>query len=572
MSLSSNKRSREEALLEDEDVGDEEDVLAGGIPEDLPDEIDEEEILRMLAQADEVEVEQLTAQTLKKTILTLERKLKVNQELRIKHAEDPAAFADSEIELNEQILKLRELSTAPELYATFLELKGLQLLLKCMAHVNTDIGLCVLDVLNALTETDNFSAPLAANNEPPKNLQNGGSSSSSKPQETATDSLEVGEKFVDALVKANVGEMVVEMLFRVDEAQSEEDAKGITDAFGFIENLVEIKPDAIAVFAKIKKFHTWLLKRLRSEKVDQNKAYASEILAIVLQNNTDALDNFGDGVEKLLKGIAVYRKRDLEDNVEIEYAENMFDCLCQLLLQAKHQQAFCDAQGAELMVRIMNRGSYAAKLAVKLCDMACRGHKQNCDLFVEKLGLKPLFAFFMRKGLKKKDFAESEEYILGLIHSISRWCSGNCQARLMNKFTENGFEKLQRLFEIHVEFSQRLKLADDQRQEGRLLIAEEMELDAEDIYLERCDDGLATLQQADLIIVRLANMGNRQLAEAVQSLFGIKGVPKEEFRETVEEYCSHLDEELGAKEKKEVLRYLKEVVPVTKQAGTANNA
>ena len=48
---------------------------------DLPDEIAEDEILRMLAEADNVQA--LTAQSLKKLVLQLERKLKTNQELRI---------------------------------------------------------------------------------------------------------------------------------------------------------------------------------------------------------------------------------------------------------------------------------------------------------------------------------------------------------------------------------------------------------------------------------------------------------------------------------------------------------
>eukprot|EP00392_Amoebophrya_sp_AT5.2_P002235 g2240.t1 len=536
---------------------------------DLPDEIGEDEILRMLAEADNVQVEALTAQSLKKLVLQLERKLKTNQELRIKFADDPEKFADSEVELNDQLLKFRDLATAPDLYATFSnpkELNGVNLLLRAMAHANTDIVLCVLDVLAALTEPDNFDDALMGGNE-----EVGGSSSSSSTNVNGAGAGgaaagSVGERFADTLMGANLAEMLIDALSRIDETASEEDAKGVQDVFSLVENLVEIKP------ACQRKFIAFLLKRVRRDEgqgggnssnsgVDSNKAAAAEILSIFLSNDAEFRAAFDQGsIEKLLRSVAVYRKKDCVDSVEIEFAENVFDCLCHLMLDEAGRKGFGKAQGVELMIRIMLQGNYVSKLAVKLTDMAVRGSREGCNIFVEKMGLKPLFAFFMRKGMKKKDFAESEEFVLGLIHSIARHATANSQARLMNKFVENQFEKLQRLFEVHTEFSQRVKLADEQRREGREAIADEMELNEEDIYLERCDDGLATLQLADLILVRLANMGNRELTDAVGSLFALKGVSKEEVQAVVTEYCAHLDEDLGAKEKKEVLRYLKEVV------------
>ncbi|CAD7930922.1 unnamed protein product [Amoebophrya sp. A25] len=537
-SSSSLKRGREP------EVETETSLIDLAVPDEVP---DEEEIMRLLEAGGDEHFEEFSV---KKALAQLERKLKQNQDLRIRFGDDPAAFAESEVELNEGLLKLKDLAASgAEAFEEFLKLNGLSLLLRCMAHVNTDISICVLELLNALTETDNFELG-------DEDQVGGSSSSSSAPGPQMTPA----ERFVDAIVTAKVPEMVLDTMLRIGDAAGEEEIRGIQEAFGFIENIVEIKPDVVKVFAQMKNFLPWLLKRLRGDGA-ATRHYAAEILSIILQNDVSARGDFGvQNMGRLLKTVAGYRRDELTDNLEIEFAENVFDCLCQVLLVDTHQDGFLKEQGLDLMIRIMNRASYASKLALKVADMACRGHKENCNNFVEKLGLKPLFAFFMRKGLKKKDLIESEEYILGLMQSLTRYCTGDAQARLMNKFTENEFEKLQRLFEVHLEFSQRLRLADEQRAEGRELVKEDLQLEEEDIYLERCDDGLASLQLADLTIIRLANMGNRQVADAVQALFALKGVSKAEMREILEEYVAHLDPDLGAKDAKEIKRHTEEVL------------
>jgi hypothetical protein len=54
----------------------------------------------------------------------LERKIHKNQELRVKHSDDPTKFMESEIELFEEINKLQAVATAPELYVEFVKLNG----------------------------------------------------------------------------------------------------------------------------------------------------------------------------------------------------------------------------------------------------------------------------------------------------------------------------------------------------------------------------------------------------------------------------------------------------------------
>merc|ERR1712039_614161 len=111
-------------------------------------------------------------------------------------------------------------------------------------------------------------------------------------------------------------------------------------------------------------------------------------------------------------------------------------------------------------------------------------------------------------------------------------------ARVLNKFTENRFEKLERLLEMHEEYSLAMREADKARENGEMQkIDRELEVDDEEqLFLDRCDAGLFTLQQIDIVLVRLANMGNRQVADEITKLLDVKGVPVQQVLETVKEY------------------------------------
>lgn len=97
--------------------------------------------------------------------------------------------------------------------------------------------------------------------------------------------------------------------------------------------------------------------------------------------------------------------------------------------------------------------------------MACRNNPKNIEQFIEKKGLSTIFAFFMHKGLKKKDLVEIEEPLVGLIETMCKVCQGDNIARLLQKFTEKKFEKLERLLEMHCSCLETLEMADERRKE-----------------------------------------------------------------------------------------------------------
>ena len=75
--------------------------------------------------------------TIKKHILSFEKKVTKNQEMRIKFVDQPNRFMESELELHEEIQKLHVLATVPEYYDIFVRLNSVATCLNLMNHENS---------------------------------------------------------------------------------------------------------------------------------------------------------------------------------------------------------------------------------------------------------------------------------------------------------------------------------------------------------------------------------------------------------------------------------------------------
>lgn len=169
---------------------------------------------------------------MKKLILWLEKKYATNQDQRLNFTE-PDKYMDSEIDLSEHILKFKSLAAAPHLYKDFISLMGMRWFVRLFGHANNDIMLCMLDILEGVTESDTLAES------------------------------EVQDDFLRACVDEKLPEWLTDAFGRIDEFESEEDAKGVTDAFQIIENLTEVKPEIIKKFSALPNFVPYLLKRIR---------------------------------------------------------------------------------------------------------------------------------------------------------------------------------------------------------------------------------------------------------------------------------------------------------------------
>ena len=250
---------------------------------------------------------------LRRMVLAFERRYAANQTARLKHADEPDKFVDSEVDLDEEIKRLGTLAGYPELYPEFCRLNAVPSILALLSHDNPDIACDALVLLNELTDAD------------------------------AVESSEEGGAALVASVKENSGyELIYQCLERFGGEASPEDQAAIGNVLGIVENCADIDVDAAADFcAAAPKLLKWLLKRIGSKKpTDNNKLASAEVLAILVQTSDENKKRVGElgGIDALLRAVAPFKGKDPADEGEREVLENIFDALVASTMETNNKK------------------------------------------------------------------------------------------------------------------------------------------------------------------------------------------------------------------------------------------
>ncbi|XP_059916259.1 beta-catenin-like protein 1 [Gadus macrocephalus] len=270
-------------------------------PGDDPDQEDTSEdrkriLEKLMDSEEEPEGEPVDESSVKKMILTFEKRSYKNQELRIKFPDNPEKFMEAELDLNDIIQEMHVVATMPDLYHLLVELNAVHSLLGLLSHENTHIAIAVVDLLQELTDID-----------------------------TLQESEEGAEVLIDALLEGQVVALLVQNMERLDE-QVKEEADGVYNTLAIVENMAEFRP-GLCTEAAQQGLMQWLLKRVKAKlPFEANKLYCSEILAIVLQNNdSEHQELLGemDGIDVLLQQLSVFKRHNPSTAEEQEMMENL---------------------------------------------------------------------------------------------------------------------------------------------------------------------------------------------------------------------------------------------------------
>lgn len=357
------------------------------------------------------------------------------------------------------------------------------------------------------------------------------------------ESEEGAEAMTDALLEHQVLALLVQNLDRLDESVKEE-SDGVHNTLGIIENLTELRPEICNEVVK-QNFLAWLLKRLKLKApFDTNKLYASELLSILLQDNNQNRLALGelDGIDTLLQQLAFYKRHDPSSAEEHELMENLFNSLCSALMSNPNREKFLRGEGLQLMNLMLREKKTSRNGSLKVLDYAMSGPhgRDNCNKFVDILGLRTIFPLFMktpRKNRKRVLSAEEhEEHVASIISSMLRNCRGSQRQRLISKFTENDHEKVDRLLELHFKYLEKVEAIDDELNEAG-------EEDEETSYLKRLEGGLFTLQLVDYIIVEVCAAGPTSIKQRVMQILNLRGASLKTIRHVMREYAGNLGEE-----------------------------
>ncbi|XP_055378188.1 beta-catenin-like protein 1 [Condylostylus longicornis] len=479
----------------------------------------EEEKLNIVkyVESEEAEGEVLDENGLKKMILLFEKRNLKNQEMRMKHPDNPEKFMESEVDLHETILELKVVATVPDLYPILVDLHAIPSLLELLSHPNTDISVAIVDLIQEMTDVDILH-----------------------------ESVEGAEILIECLRQQQICALLVQNLERLNESVKEE-SDGVHNSLSIIENLTEMQSEIIRE-ATDQGLLGWILKRLKQKTpFDPNKLYCSEILSILLQTENENRLTLGnlDGIDVLLQQLAVYKRHDPHSSEEQEYMENMFNCLCSALMVKENRERFLKGEGLQLMNLMLREKKMSRNGSLKVLDHAMGGQdgKDNCNKFVDILGLRTIFPLFMKTPKRNKkrllSIDEHEEHVVSVIASMLRNCKGVQRQRLISKFTENDHEKVDRLLELHLKYLEKVEAVEkeiDAQPEDPNIDEDEM---ADTNYIKKLSGGLFTLQLIDYIILEVSAAIDT-VKQRVVKILNLRGASMKTIRNLMREYAGNL--------------------------------
>ena len=485
------------------------------------------EILKLLEN--EPEGENFNEAQLKKLLYQLEKKMSKNQEMRIKFPDSPEKFMESELELNDIIQEMHVVSTRSDLYPILFNSNCIQQLLGLLNHENIDISAAIISLLQELTDIED---------------------------DLTNENLEHIKSLIDLLCEQQIFSLLVSNLERFDEKNKDE-ADGVHNALAIVENIIEVKP-LISLDSTKQGFLQWLLRRIKVKgSFDTNKLYAAELLSIFVQNSDENRKLLGDldGIDILLQQLAFYKKHDPSSGDEFEYMENLFNCLCSCLMLPANRIKFLKGEGLQLMRLILKEQKSARSSALKVLSYAMNNldGKESCQAFVETLGLGVLFPLFMKpikEHSKKKPSHSSneshnnEEHIVSILSSLLKNCNGQNKQRVLLKFVENDYEKVDRLLELYFKYSEQVRKIDleiaKERQENENDDEEDEEDQEEEYYMRRLENGLLALQVIAYIMIDISGNGPTGIKTRVMKLLNLRNVPKSKIVNVVKDYEANL--------------------------------
>ncbi|CAI2320479.1 unnamed protein product [Caenorhabditis sp. 36 PRJEB53466] len=459
-------------------------------PEDILAALEAEESTFVVL--DEVHVKKLVAQ--------LEKKMKANREQRVKNPDDPKKFMDSEIELDKAIQEMHSLASQPDLYGAFVEANGVEIVLQLLGHENSDIVCATLSLLRELTDDD---------------VMNEGE--------------EGAAELIDSLVNGSIVTTLLACVERLDESVKDE-ADGVHNALGVVDNMIGFRDDITEECVK-HGFIVYLLKRcFQKGPFDANKIFASELLSVILQASETAkakLTDKVDGIDILLRAIAVYKKNDPTSVDEREYMENLFNSLCAALMFPANRKKFLDGEGLQLMNLMLREKKQSRQSALKVLNHATSGEEgiENCNKLVEMLGLRTIFPLFMRtpSKMKRKDTTpdEHEEHVCTILSSLLAACAENHRQRIVQKFVEHEHEKVDRAVELFLKYKEKVQRFELKKKRLAQEAGTSEDDDPDRDYLDKLDNGLYTLQRLTLILADVA-VGVETARKREEKLFQMK--------------------------------------------------
>ncbi|KAJ2746378.1 hypothetical protein GGI20_001374 [Coemansia sp. BCRC 34301] len=518
-------------------------------------------------------------------VVRLERAVSKNTEDRIKHANSPQLFSESEADLDEALQRLLLLANDVQHLKTLEDLGALPTLVGLMAHENADITLDVIQFVVEVTAEDAWSH-----------------------EGESTEEREMVSAFVRALAALEFFEVLGQNLRRLKEDsgsfEGEADRAGVFQTLSLVENIVSLDSTMAGSVVKAMNLFEWLQTRITQSifsrastkgspaQADPNQQYAAEIVSILLHSSWQhRVEASGSQLSlTLMECLARYKKRTPEDVIEMEYLENIVGSICMVVSTRVGKSAFIESEGVELMLALQQQQQQVARLlSLKILDYSMSPTYSDPAIkddgegefaqsralaasiakrYIDNRGLKHLFSIMMHQGkgsIQKlyRRYPETDERAVSCLASLFRLTRRDSLEhwRLLAKFAstqaDNSSWKLyiDRIVELNVEYYERVQEV-EVRADGES--DSEDESDSEmDRYTQRLDAGLFSLQMTDIILAFVAE--EPKAKERIEQRLKRKGRTLAMVAEELAEYVAAREEtDLQASTRTQIVRRIKE--------------
>ncbi|KAJ2490154.1 hypothetical protein IWW37_003422 [Coemansia sp. RSA 2050] len=519
-------------------------------------------------------------------VVRLERAVSKNTEDRIKHANSPQLFAESEADLDEALQRLLLLANDVQYLKVLEDLGALPTLVGLMAHENADITLDVIQFVVEVTAEDAWSH-----------------------EGESTEERELVSAFVRALATQEFFEVLGQNLRRLKEGsdsfEGEADRMGVFQSLSLVENIVSLDSTLVSPVVSAMDLLEWLRARITQSvysqagakgpatQADPNQQYAAELVSILLHSNWQLRIEASSGQLglTLLECLARYKKRTPEDEVEMEYLENIIDSVCMMVSTRVGKSAFMEAEGVELLLVLQQQQQHVARLlSLKILDYAmspahldpASSNDDNGDdaaqskalaasmakRYIDNRGLKHLFSILMHQGKGSvrrlyKKYPETDERAVSCLASLFRLTTRDSPERwrLLAKFASTPTDDsswrlyIDRIVELNIEYFERVQEVEaqpDSDSESEADSDHEMER-----YTQRLDAGLFSLQMTDVVVAFVAE--DPKAREYIELRLKRKGRALAMVAEELAEYVAVREEtDLQAASRRQIIQRIKE--------------
>ncbi|KAI3887152.1 hypothetical protein MKX03_031917 [Papaver bracteatum] len=339
--------------------------------------------------------------------------------------------------------------------------------------------------------------------------------------------------FVDLLVNYHAVEKFVSCFFRF----SEDDAV-VYGALQTIAHMIFLRPDVAEIVGKQTKLINWVLEVVKTKGCDDKKQYTAGLLTTILQHtgreNILELGKMGT-VDVVVEALLPYtkshfkrvnmldqelldrlqilfgcspntkslvKKEDMMDqDKEFDLVQCLFDCLFCLLSPVENKERFADAGGVHLLLQIVKQdklnnfyyGSAIAALVIALKQCPSASDKFVNDALALDIAfpasIDPILSCITHKP------EEIEGHLMSLIQTLIDGTAGAKKDILLDKFRENDYKIIAWILDLFTRYSREVN--------ARMNQLKDKQLDQSELYDEKLEYGLSTLQSIAVILAYL---------------------------------------------------------------------